>query len=477
MTMQITQDYALRLEPQEHGDTPFCPPVSLLPIFGAPLFSRFDRSGGLGFLCFLAVAPAFLLSMTHPTEPAGTIPDLARTPSASKRPAILLLAVTAIVIAAVVWKVTHPAAGKDAAGGRHGAASMPVPVTVQTVGTTNFPIYLDGLGTVQAYNSVLVNARVPGLISEILFQEGQEVKKGDVLARIDPRSYKAQYDQALSKTLQDSAQLESARLLLARDQELLNKNVLDRQSYDTQRFLVAQLEGTVQADRANEEIQKSQLDWTSVTAPISGRTGARQVDVGNQVSGGASMAGGTSSIVTINQIRPIYVTFTLPQQNLGRIHEALAASTNLTVLALDGNNRTRLGEGTLSMVDNQIDPSTATVKMKAVFPNDQEKLWPGQFVNVRLLLGTRPDAVAVPAEAVQIGPQGSYVYEVTPENTARMQAVKTGPTEGGLTLIESGLTPGIQVVTDGQYRLQPGSKISTGSGKPAGGGQPAHPAS
>ena len=386
---------------------------------------------------------------------------------------VVVLVVATLVIASVVWKVTHPAVGEGSRSGKHGGASLPVPVSVQIVGTTNFPIYLDGLGTVQAYNSVLVNARIPGLISEILFKEGQEVKEGDVLARIDPRSYKAQYDQALSKTAQDTAQLESARLLLARDAELLRKNVLDRQSYDTQRFLVAQLEGTVQADRANEEIQKSQLDWTSVTAPISGRTGARQVDVGNQVGGAGSMAGGATSIVTINQIRPIYVTFTLPQQNLGRIHEAMTASTNLTVLALDGNNKTQLAQGTLSMIDNQIDPSTATVKMKAVFPNDQEKLWPGQFVNVRLLLGTRDHAVVVPAEAVQIGPQGNYVYEVTPESTARMQAVKTGPTEGGITLIESGLEPGVSVVTDGQYRLQPGSKVSTGTNKPSGTSHPA----
>lgn len=406
--------------------------------------------------------------MTHSIESASPPPVTARPPSLGKWSFILILAVAAVIIGLVGWKVTHPAAtqGQGSSSGKHSATLIPVPVTAQSVGATNFPIYLDGLGTVQAYNSVLVNARVPGLISEILFQEGQEVKAGDVLARIDPRSYKAQYDQALSKTAQDSAQLESAKLLLARDQELFNKNVLDHQSYDTQRFLVAQLQGTVQADLANEEIQKSQLDWTSVTAPISGRTGARQVDVGNQVAAGGS-GNGAASIVTINQIKPIYVTFTLPQQNLGRIHEAITASTNLPVIALDGNNRTVLAEGTLSMIDNQIDPSTATVKMKAVFPNDQEKLWPGQFVNVRLLLDTRQNAMAVPAEAVQIGPDGSYVYQITPENTAQMQPVKTGPSEAGMTLIESGIAPGTRVVTDGQYRLQPGSKVTTESAKGA----------
>jgi membrane fusion protein, multidrug efflux system len=402
-------------------------------------------------------------TMSDSPEKEVMHPPAPKFPSGGRLFLVGILGCALSLVAIVVWKVTQPAANKDSRYGKHGYHPMPVPVTIQTVGTTNFPIYLDGLGTVQAYNSVLVNARVPGLISEILFKEGQEVKEGDLLARIDPRSYKAQYDHALSKTAQDTAQLESAKLVLARNEELLKKNVLDRQSYDTQRFLVAQLEGTVQADRANEEIQKSQLDWTSVTAPISGRTGTRQVDVGNQVGGAGSMAGGATSIVTINQIRPIYVAFTLPQQNLGRIHEAIAASTNLEVLALDGNNKTRLGQGTLSMIDNQIDPSTATFKMKAVFRNDGEKLWPGQFVNVRLLLGTREKAVVVPAEAVQIGPQGSYVYLMTPENTAKMQSVKTGPTEGGVTLIESGIETGLPIVTDGQYRLQPGTKVSAGT--------------
>jgi multidrug efflux system membrane fusion protein len=334
-------------------------------------------------------------------------------------------------------------------------------VTLQAVTTEVFPIYLDGLGTVQAYNSVLVNARVSGLIQEIRFQEGQEVKQGDVLAVIDPRTFQAQYDQAISKTSQDTAQLESAKILLARDQDLLNKNVLDRQTYDTQKYLVAQLQATVQADLANAEIQKSQLDWTQVTAPISGRTGVKQVDVGNQVTVGANSANGASAIVTINQIQPIFVAFTLPQQDLDQIRGPLLDHRTLEVLALDRNNQTILSKGRLSVVDNQIDTTTATVKLKAVFSNNDYKLWPGQFVNVRLLVADLPDSVVVPSQAVQLGPDGSYVYVVGADNKASMRTVTTGATEGGMTLIKSGVKSGEMVVTDGQYRLQPGSDITT----------------
>ena len=202
-----------------------------------------------------------------------------------------------LIVGFAAWRLTRLSNSSTAPGGHgHSGAAMPIPVSVVAATTEDFPIYLDGLGTVQAYNSVLVNPRVSGMIQEIRFQEGEDVKKGDVLAVIDPRTYQAQYDQALSKKVQDTAQLESAKITLARDQELLSKNVLDHQTYDTQKYLVAQLEGGVQADLANEEIQKSQLDWTQVTAPISGHTGVRQVDVGNQVTGGGASTNGASSI-------------------------------------------------------------------------------------------------------------------------------------------------------------------------------------
>jgi multidrug efflux system membrane fusion protein len=219
---------------------------------------------------------------------------------------------------------------------------------------------------------------------------------------------------------------------------------------------------TVQADAANVEQQKTQLDWTQVTAPIAGRTGVRLIDVGNQVQvGGNNQGASNNAIVTINQIQPIDVAFTLPQQDLNQIREPMLAHKTLEVIALDRNNKTILSKGTLSVIDNQIDTATATVKLKAVFANEDYKLWPGQFVNVRLLVGTRSKAIVVPSEAVQLGPDGSYVYVVSTENKALMRTVTTGPTEDGMILIESGLTTGEKVVTDGQYRLQPDSPVTT----------------
>ena len=405
-------------------------------------------------------------------------PDI--LPSAKKRRGgfgqVLFWLLVIVILVGIIWRLTQLAPSRDSAPRSRGAGSIPIPVTMKAVTTENFPIYLDGLGTVQAFNSVLVNARVSGLIQEIRFQEGQDVKKGDVLAVIDARTFQALYDQAVSKTAQDVAQMESAKILLGRDQDLLSKNVLDHQTYDTQKYLVAQLQATVQADQANAEMQKSQLDWTQVTAPISGRTGVKQLDVGNQVTVGANSANGAPSIVTINQIQPIFVSFTLPQQNLDQIRAPLLAHKTLEVLALDRNNQTILSKGKLSVVDNQIDTTTATVKLKAIFTNEDFKLWPGQFVNVRLLVTELPDAVVVPSEAVQLGPDGSYVYVVGSDSKAEMRPVMTGPAESGMTLIKSGLKSGENVVTDGQYRLQPDSIVTTALPK-SGAGVQHHPKS
>lgn len=391
-----------------------------------------------------------------------SLPETSNLPPKQKRTGWIWWVILLLMIAGVAWRLTHLKKDGDSHGGGHGSgSSSPIPVTVTAATSEDFPVYLDGLGTVQAYNSVQVNARVSGLIQEIRFQEGQEVKQGEVLAVIDPRTFQAQYDQAVSKTAQDMAQLESAKILLARDQDLLNKNVLDHQTYDSQKYLVAQLQGSVQGDQANEEMQKSQLDWTQVTAPISGRTGVKQVDVGNQVTGGGNNANASSAIVTINQIRPIYVSFTLPQQDLEMVRGPLLAHKPLEVRALDRNNRTILSTGTLSVIDNQIDTTTATVRMKAVFANADYQLWPGQFVNVRLLVNRIPDAVVIPSEAIQLGPDGSYVYVVGADNKAEMRPVTAGAAEGGMTMVKAGLKIGEVVVTDGQYRLQPDSPVTT----------------
>lgn len=400
-------------------------------------------------------------SLVNTHTPSAKSQDPPQSVKQSKRWIWWLVFVAILFFAGWKFFSLTSSPSKSGVAGDFGKSS-PIPVTLAPVTTQDFPIYLDGLGTVQAFNSVQVNARVSGLIQEIKFQEGQEVKQGDVLAVIDPRTFQAQYNQALAKKVQDEAQLQSASVLLNRDQELLAKSVLDKQTYDTQKYLVAQLDGAVQSDAANLEIQKAQLDWTQVTAPISGRTGVRQMDVGNQVSTGGNNPNATNNaIVTINQIHPIFVSFTMPQQNLGQIREPMLANKKLEVIALDRNNQTVLSKGILSVIDNEIDTTTATVKMKALFSNEDYKLWPGQFVNVRLLVGDRLGAIVVPSEAVQLGPAGAYVYVIGEENKAMMRTVTTGPTEAGMTLITTGLTAGEKIVKDGQYRLQPGSTIIT----------------
>ena len=400
--------------------------------------------------------------MNHVSTPGIENPKPLRN---IKNRGIWLVFLLLLIFAFVIWKITAASpSGSTHQRRGYDVKTAQIPVTLASVTAQDFPLYLDGLGTVQAFNSAQVSARVSGLIQEIKFQEGQEVKQGDLLAVIDPRTFQAQYDQALSKKLQDEAQLQSAQVLLTRDQELLSKAVLDKQTYDTQKYLVAQMEAAVQSDAATLEVQKAQLDWTQVRAPIAGRTGVRQIDVGNQVStGGNSPNSSNNVLVTINQIQPIYVSFTLPQQDMAQIHDPLLARKNLEVIALDRNNRTVLSKGVLSVIDNQIDTTTATVKLKAVFSNEDYKLWPGQFVNVRLLVGSLSGALVVPSEAIQLGPDGSYVFVVDDDHKAVMRPVTTGSQESGFTLITSGLKLGEKVVTDGQYRLQQGSEVTLSS--------------
>lgn len=371
----------------------------------------------------------------------------------------------AIVVAALVvggvlaWKehLLNVEKAQETGGGRHGGhggSKGPVPVVVGQVESRDVPMYLNGLGIVQAYNNVTVRARVEGELQAISFKEGQDVKQGDLLAQIDPRTYQAALDQAKAKMMQDQAQLANANSILARNEQLLKTGVLDRQSFDTQKYAADQLTAAVAADKAAVDSAQTQLDFTHVAAPISGRVGIRQMDVGNIIRDAD-----TSSIVVINQIQPISVVFTLPQQDLGRAREALLQHLPLKVLALDRDNLSTLAEGQLEVLDNQIDATTATVKLKAVFPNMDYKLWPGQFVNVRLLLGIQNGALTVPAQAVQRGPNGTYVYVVAADNKAQMQDVTIGATEDNQTVITKGLTAGQPIVVDGQYRLQEGSQI------------------
>jgi multidrug efflux system membrane fusion protein len=322
-----------------------------------------------------------------------------------------------------------------------------------TVKKQDVPIYFNGIGTVQAYNTVTVRVRVDGQIKEINYKEGQEVKTGDLLAVIDPAPYQAVYDQAIGKRAQDQAQLDNAKVVFQRDSELLAKNVLDHQTYDTAKFQVDQFQALVQSDEANIESAKVNLDYTRVTSPILGRVGIRLVDVGNIVH-----ASDNNGIVTITQLKPISVLFTLPQQQLDQINQE-ADKGQLKVLAVDRDNTKPLSEGVLAVVNNQIDQTTGTIQLKATFPNEDQKLWPGQFVNARLLVTTRKDGLVVPASVIQRGPNGSFAYVIKPDQTVEMRPVTVNQIDNGLALIDDGLQEGEQVVVDGQYKLQPGAKV------------------
>jgi multidrug efflux system membrane fusion protein len=316
------------------------------------------------------------------------------------------------------------------------------------------PIFLDGLGTVQAFNTVTVRPRVDGELTQVLFREGEDVKTGDLLAVVDPRPYQAAMDQAVAKKAQDEAQLGNAQVVLKRNTDLLARKVLDQQTFDTSKFAVDQFQGTVQADQAAIDNAKTQLDYTQIKSPIDGRTGIRLVDVGNVVH-----ATDTSGIVVITQLQPISVVFTLPEQSLQAILNQGGAHGGLPVSALDRGNTTALDQGSLTVVDNEIDQTTGTVKLKATFPNNDLKLWPGKFVNARLVLTTRKNATVIPSSVVQRGPQGTYAYVIKPDKSVEMRRIKIAQTEASLALVDNGLQPGEEVVVDGQYKLQPGAHV------------------
>ncbi|CCG43101.1 efflux RND transporter periplasmic adaptor subunit [Magnetospirillum molischianum] len=345
------------------------------------------------------------------------------------------------------------ATAKGGPGGPGGPEGRPVPVLTASVSRRDVPLYLDALGTVQAFNTVTVRSQVDGELIEVLFREGQDVKAGDVLAQIDPRTYRAAYEQAQATRDKDQAQLDAARRDLARYVALGDR--VTGQSVDTQRAQVRQLEAAVRADEAAISSARIQLSHTVIAAPIDGRVGIRQVDRGNIVH-----ASDTTGLVNLTQVQPISVIFTLPQQNLNAINERMAQGNRLTVLATQSDGKGVIDTGELELVDNQIDQTTGTIKLKAVLPNAERRLWPGGFVTVRLLLAVRHDGLVVPLPSVQRGPQGPYVFRVTPEKTVEMRSVTIGAIESEQALIESGLEEGDVVVTDGVAKLKPGSKIS-----------------
>jgi multidrug efflux system membrane fusion protein len=352
------------------------------------------------------------------------------------------------------WQRFHEADAATKAQQRSAASPRvaAVSVTVAPVEKTDFPVYLNGLGTVQGFNTVVVRTRVDGQIDKIAFKEGQLVNQGDLLAEIDPRPYQAILDQAKAKKSQDEANLANANLDLQRYTKL--GEFATRQQTDTQRSTVAQLTAQVAADDAAIFNAQTQLGYTAIKAPISGVAGLRQVDVGNIVN-----AATQTGIVTIAQIEPIAVIFTAPEDQLPYINEA-QRDHPLKVIARTTDGKKTLSEGSLSVVNNQVDTTSGTIRLKAVFENKEHALWPGQSVSTRLLVTTLKDATVVPDDAVQHGAEGLYAYAVNSDNKAELRKTKVSRSIDGRSVVDEGLAPGERVIVAGQYKVQPGTVVT-----------------
>src|SRR5581483_6983462 len=352
------------------------------------------------------------------------------------------------------WQRYNGAEQAKAEAAQKAAARRPaIPVSIAQVEKADFPVYLTGLGTVQAFNTVQVRTRVDGQIDKIAFQEGQTVKQGDLLAEIDPRPYQAALDQAKAKKVQDEANLANANLDLQRYTKL--GEFATRQQTDTQRSTVAMQTAQIAADDAAIFNAQTQLDYTQVKSPISGVVGLRQVDIGNIVNASAQ-----TGIVTVTQVEPITVIFTAPEEQLPYISEAQRVAP-LRTIAITTDGKKPLAEGQLSVINNQVDTTSGTIRLKAVFDNKGHTLWPGQLVSTRLLLKTLKDATVVPDDAVQHGTNGLYAYAVTADNKAELRKVKGSTSIDGQSVIEEGLQPGERVITGGQFKVQPGSLVTT----------------
>jgi multidrug efflux system membrane fusion protein len=381
---------------------------------------------------------------------------------------ITVLMIAAVVIAAVVgvyymphWQQTLAAVSK---GGRRGGPTTndPIPVLVAAARISDEPVYLDGVGTAKALNTVTVRSQVDGRIIDIYFTEGQDVPKGYVLAKIDPTTYQAAYDQTVAKKAQDEAQLANARLDLDRYTRLAATNAVNKQQLDTQRALVAQLEAQIKLDQAAIDNARAILSYTDIVAPIAGRTGIRLVDMGNLVRGAEA-----NGIVILTQLRPISVFFSLPQQNLPDLTRGMAEG-KLPVDALTADGKSALDKGKVMVIDNQVDQTTGTVKLKAEFPNENLQLWPGQFVNVRVLIDTLRQVVVVPTAAVQRGPSGPFVYLLRDGNTVTVRRVTLTQQDDVRAVVATGLQTGERVVTTGFSRLTEGTRVAVSDAEDAG---------
>ena len=399
--------------------------------------------------------------MNKPTDSDHT-PD---SPNGRPRRRWLAWLICLLVLIAIGLGIRHfvaqrKAESDSAAGvqsmrrGGPGMAGRAMPVVASTARTGDIPVYLNGLGSAVPLNAVTVKTQVNGELMSVLFREGQLVKKGDLLAQIDPRQYQVQLTQAEGQMARDQALLKNAQVDLERYRTLFKLDSIARQQLDTQESLVRQYEGAIKVDQGQIDAAKLQLTYARITAPISGRVGLRQVDPGNIVS-----TSDTTGIVVITQLQPISVIFTLPEDNIPAVMKKLQAGTKLRVDAYDRAQQNKLASGTLVTIDNQIDPTTGTIKLKAQFANDDFSMFANQFVNTRLLVDTRHDVVIVPSAGVQQGNQGAFVYVVNADHTVSVRNVQTGTTQGDETEITSGLKSGDVIVVDGADKLREGAKV------------------
>jgi len=367
------------------------------------------------------------------------------------RRVLLYCAVVIALGSAGAWYLHQ---GPEPVRAARSSAPAAIPVAVAIATKRDLPIYLTGLGSVQASFTVGIRPQVDGKLEAVLFTEGQQVKKGDVLARIDPRLYLAALDQAKARRMQDEAQLISAQKDLSRSRALVDKSFQTQQVLDQQQSKVDQLIASINADDAAIETAQTQLDYTLITAPSDGRMGVRSIDPGNIVR-----ASDSAAIATLTLTKPAAVLFTLSARSLNDVREAMARGP-VEVTAFSQDNAHVLSKGTLLLIDNFVDQASATMRLKAMFPNNDEGLWPGDFVNARVSMEVRRDALVIPSVAIQRGPDGIFVWVVPPNNLAEARKITSGPTSGDLTVVTSGLGEGERVVVDGQYKLRQNSPVS-----------------
>src|ERR1700754_1015254 len=395
--------------------------------------------------------------MDKPVKPPAEVPTYQRPPTKPRSGGRTVLAaiLVLLVVAGIVWWTRQQPAPQQAAGGRRSGGGAPMSIVPETVGKGDIGVNLNALGTVTSLATVPIRTQISGYLTKVVFKEGDEVKKGDLLAEIDSRPYEAALAQQRGQLARDEALLKGAQVDLTRYQGLAAQNAVPRQTLDTQVALVAQDQGTVEADKAAVQSAEVNLQYTSILSPLDGRVGLRQVDQGNYVT-----PGDANGIVVITQLKPISVLFTVPEDNLQAILKRLQEGAKLPTTALDRSSIKALAQGTVQSTDSQIDPTTGTIKLRATFPNDDEALFPNQFVNIRLLLDTHKDVTIMPTAGVQRGVPGTFVYLVNSDDTVSVRKVELGIIDGDNVEVKSGLQPGDRIVIDRADKLSDGAKIN-----------------